>query len=150
MTSPVRLRLSRRAGFNLQEHSRALNGLPAIVVARPTRWGNPFKVDGSWQESFRALALIGNGSKAACRAAAVELYRRWLTVDVAAATITEDKRDPWQREVMTVRIDRMPPTCEELAELRGANLACWCSLPKEGEPDVCHAAVLLLVANEVP
>lgn len=32
-------------------------------------------------------------------------------------------------------------------ELAGKNLACWCALPAEVEPDVCHAAVLLEVAN---
>ena len=40
---PVRLRLSRRKGFDLQATSRALNGLPAVNVARPSRWGNPFR-----------------------------------------------------------------------------------------------------------
>lgn len=40
--TPVRLRLSRTKGFNLQEHSRAVNGLPAINCARPSKWGNPF------------------------------------------------------------------------------------------------------------
>jgi len=33
------------------------------------------------------------------------------------------------------------------AALAGRNLACWCPLPKPGEPDFCHAAVLLRVAN---
>lgn len=37
---------------------------------------------------------------------------------------------------------------EDLSPLRGRNLACWCHLPKPGEPDICHAAVLLRVANE--
>ena len=32
-------------------------------------------------------------------------------------------------------------------ELRGRNLACWCPLPTPGERDVCHAAVLLEIAN---
>ena len=32
-------------------------------------------------------------------------------------------------------------------ELRGKNLACWCPLPKPGEPDYCHAAILLEIAN---
>ncbi len=41
---PVRLRLSRRKGFNLQQHSGATNGLKAVNVARPTKWGNPYKV----------------------------------------------------------------------------------------------------------
>lgn len=44
-TEPVRLRLSRRAGFRLQEFSRAFNGLPATNVARPSVWGNPYKPD---------------------------------------------------------------------------------------------------------
>lgn len=44
---PRRIQLSRRKGFNLQEVSRALNGLPAVKVTRPGPFGNPFKVDGS-------------------------------------------------------------------------------------------------------
>lgn len=47
MTRPARLQLSRRRGFNLQAASRALNGLDAVVVARPTRWGNPYQ---AWLE----------------------------------------------------------------------------------------------------
>lgn len=44
MTKPIRLQLSRQRGFNLQEHSRSINGLEAINVGRPTKWGNPFPV----------------------------------------------------------------------------------------------------------
>ena len=44
MTAPRRLRLSRERGFNLQEHSRAVNGLEAVNVARPSKWGNPYRV----------------------------------------------------------------------------------------------------------
>lgn len=36
---------------------------------------------------------------------------------------------------------------EKIGYLRGKNLACWCPLPKPGEPDICHAAVLLEIAN---
>lgn len=39
---PVRLRLSRKAGFDLQDASRKTNGLPAVVVSRPSVWGNPY------------------------------------------------------------------------------------------------------------
>lgn len=42
---PVRLRLSRANGFRLQQHSADINGLPAVSVARPGLWGNPFKDD---------------------------------------------------------------------------------------------------------
>lgn len=39
---PVRLQISRRKGFDLQALSIATNGLPAVNVARPGKWGNPF------------------------------------------------------------------------------------------------------------
>ncbi len=64
MTSPVRLRLSRTKGFDLQAHSHATNGLPAVNVARPSKWGNPVVVD----------EMRGMSAKAA-----TEAYRRWLT-----------------------------------------------------------------------
>jgi hypothetical protein len=44
MIAPIRLQLSRAKGFNLQEVSQATNGLTAVNVARPSKWGNPFKV----------------------------------------------------------------------------------------------------------
>ena len=42
--SPVRLRLSRKKGFDLQAWSRELNGLEVVNVARPSKWGNPYRV----------------------------------------------------------------------------------------------------------
>ena len=47
MTAPLRLQLSRAKGFNLQAHSRAVNGLAAVNCARPGRWGNPFRARGT-------------------------------------------------------------------------------------------------------
>ena len=41
---PQRIQLSRKKGFNLQAVSLALNGLPAVVVSRPSQWGNPYPV----------------------------------------------------------------------------------------------------------
>lgn len=35
MTAPVRMRLSRAKGFDLQKASLTLNGLPAVNTARP-------------------------------------------------------------------------------------------------------------------
>jgi len=43
MTRPVRLQLFRRRGFNLQAASIAANRLPVVNVARPSKWGNPFR-----------------------------------------------------------------------------------------------------------
>lgn len=58
---PVRLQLRRYKGYRLQDHSLACNGLPAVNVARPSQWGNPFKVgrDGTAKEcvaKFREFA----------------------------------------------------------------------------------------------
>lgn len=55
-SQPVRLRLSRRAGFKLQHISRQTNGLAAVNVARPSRWGNPFRIAEYGRE--RAIALF--------------------------------------------------------------------------------------------
>lgn len=41
---PERIQLSRRKGWRLQDHSRALNGLPARAVIRPGIYGNPYRV----------------------------------------------------------------------------------------------------------
>lgn len=41
---PQRIQLKRLPGFNLQKTSLALNGLPAVNCARPSKWGNPFRV----------------------------------------------------------------------------------------------------------
>jgi hypothetical protein len=65
MKKPVRLRLSRRSGSDLQKLSRQANGLDAIVVARPSRWGNPYP-----------LTEYG-------RAKSITLYRKDLTRKLA-------------------------------------------------------------------
>ncbi|MGH6878245.1 MAG: DUF4326 domain-containing protein [Rhizomicrobium sp.] len=44
MKPPVRLRPSRAKGFNLQRLSWETNRREAVVVTRPGRWGNPFRV----------------------------------------------------------------------------------------------------------
>jgi len=40
-----------------------------------------------------------------------------------------------------------PPISQIKTKLHGKNLACWCPLPEPGEPDLCHAAILLEIAN---
>ena len=120
MTHPVRLQLSRKKGFRLQAHSRAVNGLPAVKVDRTTKWGNPFKI-GSGQdrkECVYLFLLLQHGYHCISSGPGLEATEEYN------ATV---KRE-WK-------------------SLSGKNLACWCSLPKPGEPDICHAAVLLEVAK---
>ncbi len=44
MAKPQRLQLSRAKGFDLQRISRETNGLAAVNVARPSKFGNPFHI----------------------------------------------------------------------------------------------------------
>ena len=115
---PVRLRLSRAKGFNLQEHSRAVNGLEAVNVALPSVWGSPF-VTGR------------DGDAAYC----VSLYRALASGFIA---ISAKAGIEWQKEAMDAI--RAPSMREAL---RGKNLACACA---PGAP--CHADVLLELANK--
>lgn len=69
MASPIRLRLSRKRGFRLQEHSRAINGLDAVKVTRPGMWGN--------YPAIRVGAPKGE--------AAAEAFRRWVDEEAPLA-----------------------------------------------------------------
>ncbi|MEP9389613.1 DUF4326 domain-containing protein [Mesorhizobium sp. KR9-304] len=135
MITPVRLQLSRRAGFNLQAHSLATNGLPAANVARPTKWGNPHHVLRTWYHGgFPALGID----------------------PFDAVTAADADREGARIAVALFRqeAERRP---EAFSALRGKNLACWCKLKNEavsaeganGETKnpQCHADVLLELAN---
>jgi hypothetical protein len=73
---PVRLQLSISPGFHLQAASLAANGLPAVNVARPSKWGN---------KVARRLALSKGD-------AAVAAFRSWLEND-ASEKWKEEARD---------------------------------------------------------
>jgi hypothetical protein len=112
----------------------------AVYVGRPSKWGNPFKLDG-WRGSFQATMMLGErGDDAGCRAAAIKLYRLWLTG--RWRLVENDTRNAWQRE-LTFKAEASRPSRPEIRrELRGKDLACWCPLDQP-----CHADVLLEIAN---
>jgi hypothetical protein len=116
---PVRLRLSRRKGFDLQRLSRETNGLPARVIVRPSLFGNPWKI------ALPSMPLEK----------VVALHRDWITGKMS------------DREAGARLAALRQEVLERLPELRGHNLACWCPLPEPGGPDVCHGLVLMEVAN---
>lgn len=132
MTRPVRLQLSRRKGFDLQAHSRAVNGLPAVNVARPSKWGNPYAVGGP--DPFRPIGEWISQERA------VELYRRGIKHGYLTVPYTRMPRPEHGPEAYSFGAH----TPAEVAPLylAGKNLACWC---KPGAP--CHADVLLELAN---
>jgi hypothetical protein len=110
---PERIRLRRTKGWR--------KPACAVVVARPSRWGNPFRVGGAgseWYVKGWGRTWRGFESELEARQGAVNLYR-----DAYSRRKTFDLPDP--------------------AELRGLDLACWC--PLDGGP--CHADLLLEWAN---
>lgn len=112
--APKRMQMSRKAGTNLHAASHALNGRPVRVVARPTKFGNPFKFV---QDEGCFVVTTAEGAEV------VALFRQWLC------------DDPRGREFADLA----------KTELRGHNLACFCS-----QDDACHADVLLEIANAEP
>ena len=89
-----------------------------VSVCRPGKWGNP------WKATDAAKAGYGDG-----HAMAVHAFRQWL------------RGDPeW---VAGENLHRRQSILNDIAELRGANLACFCPLDKP-----CHADVLIELAND--
>lgn len=134
MTQPVRLQLSRRKGFDLQKLSIETNGLAAIVVARPRRWGNDWRIgDRMFDESigdFRSCVTVDDCVQAFRNCVDWDPETTW-TAYAGSSLICRGGFGPHHRNRKTAR-----------AELAGKNLACWC---KVGVP--CHADVLLELAN---
>jgi len=145
MTTPVRIQLSRRKAFRLAD--AAENGLPAVRVSRPGKWGNPFNFKPS-EHCWTALSFGCRGDARGRQEASVIAFREWITPQPHGRLKSSERQVVMGIGEKTVPIGPLvtagtPPTIEEIrAELRGKNLACWCRI---GEP--CHADVLLEIAN---
>ncbi|MBO0850013.1 MAG: DUF4326 domain-containing protein [Pseudonocardia sp.] len=115
--SPVRIQLRRVKGW------RKPAGV--IVVARPTRWGNPYR----WTDYLSTW--VDEDGVEHTRPAAER--RRLAVVDFEAAV----------RYGIGGRPDGYPAVDEIRRDLAGRDLACWC--PPEQR---CHGDVLLAIANQ--
>lgn len=91
----------------------------AVIVARPSKWGNP----------FTAKSAAGAGYSDP-RKMVVQAFRDWLNGNPWACGCLNDYET--QRQIIH----------ENIHELRGKDLACWCPLDQP-----CHADVLLEIAN---
>lgn len=98
-----------------------------VIVSRPSRFGNPFTI-------ADAIEFGGAETIEEARKLCADVFRSWL----------RGSSDYWMGPKADATRDRI---LAALPELRGKDLACYCPLPAEGEPDHCHAAVLLLAAN---
>lgn len=114
---PSRIQLRRSKGWRLPTH--------AVVVSRPTKWGNPYRVG----SDVTVVAADGQREHWANidAATAVSLYRRWLEHDLVDVS----------------------PMLFDVTELAGHDLGCWCPLvdARTGRRHPCHADVLLDFAN---
>lgn len=126
MSAPTRIQLSRRAGFDLQAASLALNGLPAVNVARPTIFGNPFV--------HAEVALAVEAYERHCEGGTQRFEMGPGKLQFAPKIHQNSVHYAWPEWLRT----------EGLPALKGRNLACWCKL---GSP--CHADVLLKLANPI-
>jgi hypothetical protein len=100
---PIRVQLSRKKGWKMPPNT--------IKVARPTKWGNPFKIGDNHPLHGWPMS-------------------RLETVELFADDIISSN-------------PRVGFNVEEIEQLRGKNLACFCRID---EP--CHAEILLWWANK--
>ena len=117
---PERVQLSRQKGSRMPPGT--------VVVARPTKWGNPFTVErfglARSIELFRATANGGWSPSSV------------VDLDDRTALAAYELTMAWQKRVGFHVSEHIR------SELRGKNLACWCPLDQP-----CHADVLLELAN---
>ncbi|TDD97601.1 DUF4326 domain-containing protein [Actinomadura rubrisoli] len=99
----------------------------AVVVDRTSRFGNPF--------TEAAAEAAGEEGP---RGAVVDAYAEWLS----GCETYEDVYMLHRRS-----FDRLW-VWDHLPDLAGKDLACWCPLPADGEPDICHGAVLLAAVEQ--
>ncbi len=134
---PDRIQLRRTKGW------RKPDG--AIVVSRPTRWGNPWKPGqpgGFWLPDWPV-----SNSRIACHlgaADAVDLYRRVIEQgpDPVNSLLPSECSQHGRRRLRDGLRSHAARIRRDLPELRGRNLCCWCALDQP-----CHADVLLEMAN---
>lgn len=130
-----RITLSRAKGWRKPEG--------AIIVARPSLWGNPWAVGTPGQLSAYVIGRY-NLPVDMTQAEAVEAYRAWLRGDRLAHDHLPDCLTPFGRVAIKDHLHaRRQLIHANLHTLRGHDLACWC---KAGTP--CHADVLLEIANQ--
>ncbi|GAB2731566.1 DUF4326 domain-containing protein [Streptomyces bullii] len=111
----------------------------AVYVGRGTRWGNPFTVVSRAQSPWRVETEEAGSS--ALRGGP-HLFPTWEEAAAFATRLFELHIGPfglYEYDADTLATLRR--------ELGGRDLMCWCPLPEPGQPDHCHAAALLELAN---
>ena len=119
---PVRIQRRRTRGWRKPDN--------AVIVSRPSRYGSPFTIqaaiDAEWSSPRRFVVVN---------------FAEWLRVGTVGGWYEQTYRVGRQTLDRRVILDGLP-------DLRGRDLACTCPLPEPGQPDHCHGAVLLRLAND--
>jgi hypothetical protein len=115
--NPQRIQLSRQRGWRKPEG--------AVVVSRPSRWGNPFRI-------VSTLACSDTPFE-------VHYHDSWLGDYDDALSAREAATLMFAAALRDGALLYAPDVVRQ--ELAGRSLACWCAI---GDP--CHADVLLDVA----
>jgi len=109
----------------------------AVYVGRPTVWGNPVTCQPHRCDLAPCKCCRPDPDDSFC---CVSIYREWLVSGI-------EGRDS-RTGILSMALDavtgypRRNELVSRLPELRGRDLACWCSLDRP-----CHADVLLELAN---
>lgn len=125
---PERIQLRRTKGWRKPEG--------AIVVSRPSRWGNPFRI-------YHGHSLIGPPWSVARETWTHILADQCVTGYITSTDMSADQPVRVFRDLLAVRQRDEPDRLAEWIEpLVGHDLACWCPVDQP-----CHADVLLEIAN---
>ena len=133
---PKRVQMHRRKGGWRNDHP------DAVIVARPSKWGNPIILD----EPIYIFTIISMAPERGERT--MREWRRDACAEAFRLMMLAERRDIPAEEVtdldraMALKPGHYPTHAEIRAELRGKDLACWCPLDSP-----CHADVLLEIAN---
>jgi len=128
--APHRVQLRRTKGWRKPDNT--------VVVARPSRWGNPWQIE-------------TNGHCRTCKCSPAYSYTV-VHAEQRSSLGTFGTLDPdgvpgtgaryWAVQGYRWHLGENPDLRAAVADLRGKNLACWCPLDSP-----CHADVLLELAN---
>lgn len=122
-TTPERVQRKRTKGWTSPSGAK--------YVGRGTQWGNPFTVTQALEVEFAT-------TKDEARQVCTEQFRQWLDGELDGGPGPDGTA--WSRPAR----ERIR---DDIGELRGRDLMCWCPLPEPGQPDHCHAQALLALAN---
>lgn len=120
--TPRRIQMSRQHPWRAEHPD-------AVIVARPTRWGNPF--DARTYGLELSLRLFRNSALGIWDPSLLDQSESNAYWDA-----TYEAHTDWMRRV------GFHPTESIRYDLHGRDLACWCK-----PTDPCHADVLLSIAN---